>query len=152
MTSGHAGEWIAAQIFDIELEKNAAAPAYDGRFRSGPFAGKTVNVKWYLKQEGVLDMTTSPTLDYYLVMTGPLPDGNGIRPWVIESVYLFDAHQLLDEVVTRGVKVGLATSVRRYQWQEARICPGTSAVYPLSEEQQKLLELFAPDSSQETSA
>jgi hypothetical protein len=141
------GEWIAAQIFDIELEKNAATPAYDGRFRSGPFAGKTVNVKWYLKQDSVLDMTTSPPLDSYLVMTGPLPDGKGIRPWVIESVYLFDAHQLLDEVVTRGVKVGLATSVRHHQWQEARIYPGTSAVYPLSEEQQKLLELFAADRS-----
>jgi hypothetical protein len=27
MTSGHAGEWIAAQIFDLELEGNAAMPA-----------------------------------------------------------------------------------------------------------------------------
>jgi hypothetical protein len=100
-----------------------------------------VNVKWYLKQDSVLDMTTSPTLDYYLVMTGPPPDGKGIRPWVIESVYLFDAHQLLAEVVTRGVNVGMATSVRHHQSEEARIHTGTSTVYPLSEEQQKLLEL-----------
>jgi hypothetical protein len=28
--------------------------AYDGHFRSGPLAGKTVNVKWYLKQERCL--------------------------------------------------------------------------------------------------
>jgi len=35
MTSGHAGEWIAAQVFDIELESNAAMAAYDGHFRSG---------------------------------------------------------------------------------------------------------------------
>ena len=39
MTSGHLGEWIAAQIFDIELEASAVAAGIDGRFRSGPFAG-----------------------------------------------------------------------------------------------------------------
>jgi hypothetical protein len=36
MTSGHLGEWIAAQIFDIELEPSAVAAGIDGRFRSGP--------------------------------------------------------------------------------------------------------------------
>jgi hypothetical protein len=30
MTSGHLGEWIAAQIFGIELEPSAAAPGIDG--------------------------------------------------------------------------------------------------------------------------
>jgi hypothetical protein len=37
MTSGHLGEWIAAQVFDIELERSAATAAIDGRFRSGPY-------------------------------------------------------------------------------------------------------------------
>lgn len=149
MTSGHAGEWIAAQIFDLELEGTAAMPAYDGKFRSGPFAGKTVNVKWYLKQESVLDMTGSPTLDYYLVLTGPppRPDEKRLLPWVIDSVYLFDAHHLLDELLNGGVKVGLAASVRKDQWQKAKIYPQSLiSAYPLSEEQQKLLKLFAPDS------
>jgi hypothetical protein len=36
MTSGHLGEWIAAQIFGIELEESAVAAGIDGRFRSGP--------------------------------------------------------------------------------------------------------------------
>jgi hypothetical protein len=72
MTLGHLGEWIAAQLFDIELEKSATTKALDGRFRSGPLREQTVNVKWYLKREGILDMTTSETLDYYLVMTGPV--------------------------------------------------------------------------------
>ena len=49
MTAGHLGEWIAAQIFDIELEASAVTAAVDGQFRSGPLLGRTVNVKWYLK-------------------------------------------------------------------------------------------------------
>jgi hypothetical protein len=52
MTSGHLGEWIAAQVFDIELEASAFAEAIDGRFRSGTLRGRTVNIKWYLKREG----------------------------------------------------------------------------------------------------
>lgn len=46
MTSGYLGEWIAAQIFDIELEASAVAAGIDGRFRSGPLQGRTVNIKW----------------------------------------------------------------------------------------------------------
>jgi len=34
MTSGHLGEWIAARVFDIELEASAVAFGIDGRFRS----------------------------------------------------------------------------------------------------------------------
>jgi hypothetical protein len=33
MTSGHLGEWIAAHVFDIELEASAVAASIDGRFR-----------------------------------------------------------------------------------------------------------------------
>lgn len=32
MTSGHLGEWIAAQIFDIQLERSAVAAGIDGTF------------------------------------------------------------------------------------------------------------------------
>jgi hypothetical protein len=35
---GHLGEWIAAQIFDIELETSASREAVDGRFRTGRLA------------------------------------------------------------------------------------------------------------------
>jgi hypothetical protein len=31
MTSGHLGEWIAAQIFDIELEASAVAAGIDSQ-------------------------------------------------------------------------------------------------------------------------
>jgi hypothetical protein len=130
MTSGHLGEYIAARIFDIELESSAVAPAIDGRFRSGPLVGKTVNVKWYLKQEGVLDVSLSEALVYYLVLTGPRSASGsskrGTRPWRIDAVYLFGAKHLLTDLTSRGVKVGVATSVRNAQWEVAEIYP-TSA-------------------------
>src|SRR5262249_24369301 len=40
MTSGHLGEWIAAQVFDIALEEAANAPAINARFRSGPLGAR----------------------------------------------------------------------------------------------------------------
>jgi hypothetical protein len=85
MTSGHLGEWIASMVFDIDLEPSATAKAIDGRFRSGQLAGRTVNIKWYLKREGLLDMTSSPALDFYLVLAGPAvaaaSSRGATRPW-----------------------------------------------------------------------
>jgi hypothetical protein len=108
MTSGHLGEWIASRVFDIELEPSAAATAIDGRFRSAPLAGRTVNVKWYLKREGLLDMSSSPVLDSYLVLTGPASAAassrESTRPWSVDAVYLFDAHELHDEQAARERK------------------------------------------------
>jgi hypothetical protein len=151
--AGHAGEWIAAQIFDIELESNAVMAAYDGRFRGEPLVGRTVNVKWYLKQEGILDMTNAYALDFYFVLTGPAgPAGTsrgGTRPWLIESVYLFDAHRLLDELRLRNVKIGVATSVRRNHGAAAEIYPNPSKpTLTVSSEQAALLQLFAARKSQ----
>jgi hypothetical protein len=148
MTSGHLGEWIAARIFDIQLERAATAPAVDGRFTQGNLAGKTVNVKWYLKREGILDVTTSNLLDYYLVLAGPpapaLTSLGGTRPWCIQSVHLFDARQLLTDLLARGLKVGVATSVRAAQWTAAEIYPAaTNPLLPVGPDQRELLRLFA---------
>jgi hypothetical protein len=141
---------IAAQVFDIELEASAAAAAaaIDGRFRGGPLQGCTVNVKWYPKREGAIDMTDSPALDYYLILTGPastaMSSRGGHRPWCIEAVYLFDATQLLDEQQTRGVKTGIASSVRVRQWTAAEIYPhATNRKLSMSPVQTELLKLFA---------
>ena len=127
MTVGHLGDWIAAQIFDIELETSAVTVAIDGRFRSGPLQGRTVNAKWYLKREGLIDITESPALDYYLVLTGPASAATssrgGRRPGCIEAVYLFDVKQLLDQQRTRGVKTGIASSVRSEQLGRGRDLP-----------------------------
>jgi hypothetical protein len=148
MTAGHLGEWLAAQIFDVELETSAVATAIDGRFRSGPLRGRTVNVKWYLKQEGLLDTTDHEALDFYLVLTGPVAPAasskGGTRPWCIERVYLFDARRLRDEQTARGIKSSVAASVRKAQWSAAEIYPSpTNGVLALSERQRQLLGLFS---------
>jgi hypothetical protein len=148
MTSGHLGEWIAAQVFDIELEPSAITAAIDGRFRAGPLQGRTVNVKWYLKREGLIDMTEWPALDYYLILAGPasaaMSSRNGCRPWCIEAVYLFDAKELLVEQQTRMVKIGIASSVRAAQWERAEIYPrAINQVFSVSPVQVELLKLFA---------
>jgi hypothetical protein len=148
MTSGHLGEWIAAQVFDIELEASAAAAGIDGRFRSGALQDRTVNIKWYLKREGLLDTTTSATLDYYLVLTGPpsaaASSRGTTRPWCIHAVFLFDARQLRSEQITRGVKQGVASSILKQQWAAAEIYPtATNPQLAINSQQTEQLRLFA---------
>jgi hypothetical protein len=148
MTAGHLGEWLAAEIFDIGLEASAVAAAIDGRFRSGSLQGRTVNVKWYLKREGLLDTTDNPALDYYLVLAGPAAAAQSsrgtTRPWCIENVYLFDAVQLRAEQAARGIKSGVAASVRKSQWIAAEIFPAaTNSALRISTAQAQLLRLFA---------
>ena len=102
-----------------------------------------MNIKWYLKREGVLDTTDSAVLDYYLVLTGP-PSGavssrGTTRPWCIQTVFLFDARQLQAEQTARGVKRGIASSVTNQQWAAAEIYPSATssrlAITPQLEEQ-----------------
>ena len=149
MTSGHLGEWIASRVFDIELESSATAPAIDGRFRAGPVADRSVNIKWYLKREGLLDISSSPAVDYYLILTGPssaaVSSRGGTRPWRIDAVYLFDGHKLHPEQGERGVKLGVASSVRAVQRLAAEIHPTpTNTTLPVTAEQSALLGLFRP--------
>jgi hypothetical protein len=149
MTSGHLGEWIAAQIFDIKLEASAVAAGIDGRFRSGLLQGRTVNIKWYLKREGLLDTTESAVLDYYLVLTGPpsvaVSSRGTTRPWCIEALFLFDARQLRSEQIGRGVKLGVASSVIKQQWAAAEIYPSaTNPQLAVTSQQTEQLRLFAP--------
>lgn len=146
MTSGHLGEFIASSIFQIELEQSATAPAIDGRFLTGLLAGKTVNVKWYLKREGMLDVSISDALDYYLVFTGPASPASrsrhSLRPWVITNVYLFDARAVRDGLLTKGRQVGTASSVTAQQWAAAEAYPKQHPLLPLSPSQQQALALF----------
>lgn len=71
MTAGHLGEFIASRVFGIALQASASAKAIDGRFLTGPLTGRSVNVKWYLIREGMLDLTPSDELNHYLVLAGP---------------------------------------------------------------------------------
>jgi hypothetical protein len=141
------GEYIATNVFGIKLEESAAQRAIDGRFVEGPLAGKTVNIKWYGKMEGLLDITPNHLPDYYLVMAGPksgaVSSRGTTRPWLISAVYLFDARHLVGTLNTRGVKIGVATSVTASMWEEAQIYPiQRNNKLILSPDQKKQIELF----------
>jgi hypothetical protein len=145
---GHLGEFIAAQIFDIELATSAVNRGFDGVFRSGPMAGRTVNVKWYAKKEGLLDIRPDALPDCFLVLTGPqshvMHSRGEWRPWLIDSVYLFEATKLVEELQNQGVKIGIATSVRKHLWAAAAIYPQTEQTsLPLSKAQIEGLKLFS---------
>ena len=61
----------------------------------------------------------------HLVMTGPkAPPGTSrgqTRPWVITEVFLFDAPELVKQLRSRDVKLGVAAYVRKREWEEARV-------------------------------
>ena len=129
--TGHLGEWIAAQIFGVS----------DGRFGDG----RTVGVRWYTKREGLLDLKEDGP-DLYLVLTGPkaapASSRGTTRPLVVDAVYLFDAAAVLDDLRSRGRKIGVASSVRAELWDAAEVYPRRNTSFPLSGEQRELLALF----------
>jgi hypothetical protein len=108
--------------------------------------GKTVNIKWYGKRERLLDINSKALSDFYLVMTGPKAAAYSsmgtTRPWTISHIFLFDAHRLLTKLESRGVKIGIATSVVEELWREAEVYPTQrNSQLAISEEQKRL---FAP--------
>jgi len=145
---GHIGEFIASKLFEIKLHQSAAYKGSDGKFANGILGGKTVNIKYYGKQEGILDINTKHPADYYLVLTGPKRAATtsfGMeRPFVIELIYLFDYAYLVNALNNRGVKIGVATSVAKQYWQEAQIYPeSNNKLLKLTEEHRKLLAVFS---------
>lgn len=144
---GHIGEFVASTIFDIQLNESASHKAIDGKFRRGPLAEKSVNIKWYGKKEGILDITPDALPDFYLVMTGPQStqgtSRQGTRPWTIEFVFLFPAIDLVNELTDRGVKIGIATSIRKALWRNAEVYPHSHSPYiSLLPEQIQQINLF----------
>ncbi len=143
---GHLGEYIAAEVFGIELARSASNKGFDGWFRTGALVGKTVNVKWYARREGLLDINPTAIPDYYLILSGPktssMDKTTRARSWVIESVYLFDAPSLIEKL--SGRVIGIATSVPARLWDDAEIYPRAMAGgMELSESQQMALGLFS---------
>nr|QEO74923.1 hypothetical protein [uncultured bacterium] len=140
-STGHLGEWIAAQVFGIELEQHATAKGIDGRLPDG----RTVDVKWYLKREGLLDLCEEGP-DLYLVLTGPkVPAATSrgtVRPMVVDAVYLFDAMAVVADLRARGRKIGVASSVRTELWAAAEIYPRHNPAFIVTAEQQELLALL----------
>ncbi len=145
---GHFGEFVAAQIFDIELHPSASHPGSDGVFRTGELGGKRVDIKYTTKHDRLLNMKKVSGPDYYLVLTGPKGKAESSRrkalPWVIESVFLFEAEYLLRKLT---VRIGTATSVKNKFWNEAEIYPGNgSTPFTLTPHQRDRLRRFAATS------
>lgn len=144
---GHIGEFVAASIFDIELNESAVHKGTDGQFARGPLRGRSVNIKKYSLEQGVLDIRPDALPDFFLVLTGARTGAASSRgttqPWTIESVYLFEAVLLVEQLSARGVKIGVATSVRRHHWDDAEIYPSpNNGALPLTPEQISMIELF----------
>jgi len=145
---GHIGEYLAAAIFDLALHTSAVHPGSDGHFRSGPLSGRSVNVKWYAKLEGLLDINPLHLADYSLVLTGPrqaAASSRGLlRPVALHAVYLFDLPVLVDDLRRRSLKMGVATSVRCGLWDQAEVYPASgNPTLPLTSEQRAVLAMFA---------
>ena len=143
----HMGEFIAANVFGIELEQSAAQKGIDGQFAGGALKGRTVDIKYYARMEGLLDISESTLPDFYLVMAGPKARVVSLRgttrPWLISYVYLLDAEELVAQLKLRGVEVGGASGVARHLWDAAEIYPmQRNNRLILSEDQRKMLALF----------
>ena len=153
--TGSIGEYIGAEIFDIALATNPVAKAIDGHFRHGDLAGRSVNIKFYSRFGGLLDMASDVEEggfpDFYLVLSGPKPTSaltHGTQaPLVIDTVYLLDSRRLLEDLLRRPTPMmpGIATSIRKHHWESARIHPGSDqSPLVLSDQQRTALALLAP--------
>lgn len=148
--SGHVGEYIAAAIFDIQLMGNAAHKAIDGYFRSGPLEGRSVNIKYGSRRDGMLNLAASQSLvdhpDCYLVLTGAnsgaVSSKGQTAPWVIRQVFLFDSRDLLEKLTLKGIKPGIATSIRKEFWAESMIYPEPNVPGLLVDLQREALAQF----------
>jgi hypothetical protein len=147
--TGHLGEFIASKVFDVELETSATSAGIDGHFRCGLLAGRSVNIKCYLKLE-TLDINPRYLPEYYLVLTGPRSKAansrGASRPFVISHVFLFETAPLCAGLNGRGVKLQTGTSLRRDIWDAGEVFPeSNNELYRISDAQRSTLALFAPD-------
>ncbi len=146
--SGHLGEFVASRIFGIRLAESAVTKGIDGRFAEGGLVGRSVNIKKYGLDQGLLDIRSDAVPDYYLVLTGPRSGAGSSRgttqPWVIASIFLFEGPVLVKDLRERGLKIGVATSVRRQLWNEAEIYPfPKNPTLSLNAEQRAMVAMFA---------
>jgi hypothetical protein len=144
---GHIGEYIAASIFEISLYQSAVTKGSDGVFQTGALQGKSVNIKFYGKQEGILDIREDALPDYFMVLSGPKSSNKSskgkTRLMSIDYVYLFEVTSLIPELRKSGKKIGVATSIPTQLWEKAEIYPAShDDLFSLTYRQQSSLALF----------
>lgn len=141
------GEYIAATIFGITLIPSAHHSEFAGIFAHGQLAGKTVDIQWYPRREGFMNVHTQQAPDYYLVLAGPRQESSTTRalvhPWLILSVHLFESNSLLAALQERGVQLGSHTSIINQFWERSEIFPSAhNSTLQLTDEQRQLLQMF----------
>jgi hypothetical protein len=142
--ANNVGDYIASLIFRITREEIGRERGYTGRFTHGPLTGRTVDVQWRLKDDRQLSVRPDFIPDYYLVFTGPAstPTDHS-NPWLIESVFLFEGHSLLNALIERKVQLGSSASVTGPLWERAEIYPRpTNTHFILGPEERQQLALF----------
>jgi len=97
----------------------------------------------------MLDVIKSPTLDYYLVLTGPkgalAPSKGMCDRFASRRCTSFNLRTCWPLEAT-GVKVGVATNVRVAQWNAAEIYPrATNPALILTDRQRAQLAMFRSD-------
>lgn len=83
-------------------------------------------------------------------MTGPksgaVSSRGTTRPFTINSVFLFDANELVTKLKTKNIKIGVATSVRAQMWEDGMVYPiQHNSKLAISDGQKGLLELFSEE-------
>ena len=151
--TGRIAEFVAAQIFDIELARTFVNKAIDGWFRSpASLASASVNVKYRSRSSKRLDNENSADPNdhprYYLAFRGPKllkgPASEKTLPFVIDSVYIFDSQELIPSLVAKG-GAHIGPAVKLVHWQQAMIYPEqVNQALILTDEQRAALQLFAP--------
>lgn len=145
---GNVGEYLASEIFGITLHESAVHRGSDGYFADGRLAGKSVNIKFYSANSGLLDISRQSPPDYYLVLTGArtaaATSRGETRPWGIDAAFLFNHAALVSELSERVKISDDPISVRQCYWDAAEVYP--SAANPelrLTARQIETLRMFS---------
>ena len=151
--TGRIAEFVASQIFDIELADTFVNKSVDGWFRSPAQLKETsVNVKYRSTLSRRLNLIDSSDLsnhpEFYLAFRGPFiakgPAADKVLPFLIESVYLFAAEQLISAMTAEGYR-SFGPSVRKKFWDAAMIYPEqVNQTLILTDQQRAALALFSP--------
>lgn len=105
---GHIVEFIAASIFGIQLNQNAAQKGMDGIFTSGLLNGRSVDIKYHSKHEGLLNANVMALPEYFLILAGPkspaVSSKNQHHPFTIQFVFLLNSTDIIEEATEVGKK------------------------------------------------